>query len=108
LQAALFRLVEYEPSGCVRIDGVPTRDVGTRLLRSSISVIPQEPVLFSGSVRSNLDPFNQHDDDTLWTALVWPMDQHRPACAVGESLPRTFLNSNVLEMRNIDCGEAVR
>jgi ABC-type iron transport system FetAB ATPase subunit len=108
LQAALFRLVEYDPSGCVRIDGVPTRDVGTRLLRSSISVIPQEPVLFSGSVRSNLDPFNQHADDTLWTALVWPMVPHRPACAVRRSLPRICLNSNILGMLNIDCGEAVR
>eukprot|EP00123_Amoebidium_parasiticum_P016908 comp23635_c0_seq1/m.40294 comp23635_c0_seq1/g.40294 ORF comp23635_c0_seq1/g.40294 comp23635_c0_seq1/m.40294 type:complete len:1411 (-) comp23635_c0_seq1:61-4293(-) len=69
LMVALFRLTEYEPPGKILIDGIPTNALGTKTLRQSISVIPQEPVLFSGSVRSNLDPFNQHDDQALWTAL---------------------------------------
>jgi hypothetical protein len=44
--------------------------VGLSTLRSSISVIPQDPVLFSGSIRANLDPFgDRHDDATLWEAL---------------------------------------
>lgn len=38
-------------------------------LRSKISIIPQEPVLFSATVRYNLDPFNEYDDDRLWKAL---------------------------------------
>eukprot|EP01134_Creolimax_fragrantissima_P003514 CFRG3514T1 len=70
--AALFRLTEYEtvPEGSgVFIDGVPTYKIGTHTLRSNISVIPQEPILFSGTVRSNLDPFNEHADDVLMKAL---------------------------------------
>lgn len=66
--SALFRLTE--PTGAIYIDGVNTlTSVSLDELRKSISIIPQEPVIFSGTVRYNLDPFNDYSDDELWTAL---------------------------------------
>ncbi|XP_033099970.1 multidrug resistance-associated protein 4-like [Anneissia japonica] len=67
LMTALLRLAE--PTGKVTIDGVLTSNLGLHDLRKSISVIPQEPVLFSGSLRRNLDPFGDHNDLDLWKAL---------------------------------------
>ncbi|XP_036622602.1 multidrug resistance-associated protein 5 isoform X2 [Trichosurus vulpecula] len=68
LGMALFRLVELS-GGCIKIDGVKINDIGLADLRSKLSIIPQEPVLFSGTVRSNLDPFNQYSEDQIWDAL---------------------------------------
>lgn len=67
LISALFRLAPVE--GIVAVDGVDIKSVGLHDLRKQISIIPQEPVLFSASVRYNLDPFEKCDDDTLWKAL---------------------------------------
>lgn len=67
LISALFRLAPTE--GSIEIDGVDIFKVGLSDLRSNISIIPQEPTLFSESVRYNLDPFGKSDDLTLWTAL---------------------------------------
>lgn len=58
---ALFRLAENE--GLVAIDGIDTQSVNLERLRSSISIIPQEPVLFCGTVRKNLDPFDEYSDE---------------------------------------------
>jgi len=69
LTLALFRMVEPYPAGCLKIDGVETQELGLRDLRSKISIIPQEPFLFKGTVRFNLDPFCEHSDDELWSAL---------------------------------------
>ncbi|XP_017887469.1 multidrug resistance-associated protein 4-like isoform X2 [Ceratina calcarata] len=68
LIAALFRLANIE--GTITIDGVNTLEIGLHDLRSKISIIPQEPFLFSGSLRKNLDPFDQYESDSvLWQAL---------------------------------------
>ncbi|XP_068202669.1 ATP-binding cassette sub-family C member 5-like [Palaemon carinicauda] len=68
LISTLLRLVELE-SGSVIIDGVDVSTVGLHTLRSAISVIPQDPVLFQGSIRYNLDPFEEHSDTSVWEAL---------------------------------------
>ncbi|XP_048247853.1 ATP-binding cassette sub-family C member 4-like isoform X3 [Haliotis rufescens] len=63
----LFRLVE--PKGKLMIDGINISDIGLHDLRKTISIIPQDPVLFTGALRRNLDPFGQHDDSQLWKSL---------------------------------------
>eukprot|EP00047_Mylnosiga_fluctuans_P006637 m.248138 g.248138 ORF g.248138 m.248138 type:complete len:1461 (-) comp15641_c0_seq1:176-4558(-) len=65
--AALYRL--YGRTGEVVIDGLPTSAMPLETLRGSINVIPQDPVIFSGSVRRNLDPFGTASDAQLWQAL---------------------------------------
>ena len=68
LVTALLRLVEAA-SGRVTIDGLDAASVGLHALRSRMAVIPQDPVLFSGTVRSNLDPFGAFSDAQLFSAL---------------------------------------
>ena len=68
LISLLFRLVE--PEGNVVIDAVDTKTLGLHELRDKISIIPQDPSLFSGSIRKNLDPFNEYDDHKVWQALT--------------------------------------
>ncbi|CAK9828719.1 Probable multidrug resistance-associated protein lethal(2)03659 [Anthophora retusa] len=67
LIAALFRLADLD--GHIEIDGVKTNEIGLHDMRSKISIIPQEPFLFSGSLRKNLDPFDSYSDNLLWQAL---------------------------------------
>ncbi|KAF9348068.1 Multidrug resistance-associated protein 1 [Mortierella sp. NVP85] len=55
--------------GSIEIDGVDISTLGLRQLRGHLSIIPQEPTLFAGSVRDNLDPFHQYQDVELWEAL---------------------------------------
>ncbi|KAJ7969063.1 ABC transporter C family member 2-like [Quillaja saponaria] len=65
---ALFRIVELE-RGRIFIDGCDIAKFGLTDLRKVLGIIPQSPVLFSGTVRFNLDPFNEHNDPDLWEAL---------------------------------------
>eukprot|EP00049_Salpingoeca_infusionum_P018959 m.359497 g.359497 ORF g.359497 m.359497 type:complete len:1421 (-) comp18596_c0_seq1:107-4369(-) len=67
LLAALFRLAPT--TGSVEIGGVDVNQLPLQVLRSRLSVIPQDPVLYSSTVRHNLDPFDEYDDDQVWEAL---------------------------------------
>lgn len=66
---ALFRLVEPEPGSVVRLDGKDILTMGLRDLRSRITMIPQDPVLFQATVRYNCDPFGEHADSDITGAL---------------------------------------
>ena len=65
---ALTRLNELD-SGQIILDGVDIKTIGLTKLRSNIAVIPQDPVLFSGTVKTNLDPFNQNSEGKLMDVL---------------------------------------
>uniref|UniRef100_A0A8C6PLB0 Multidrug resistance-associated protein 1 n=1 Tax=Nothobranchius furzeri TaxID=105023 RepID=A0A8C6PLB0_NOTFU len=68
LTLGLFRIIEAA-EGHIFIDGVDIGKLGLHELRSRITIIPQDPVLFSGSLRMNLDPFNSYSDEEIWRAL---------------------------------------
>ena len=69
LTLALFRIIEAT-LGHIEIDGVDTSKIGLADLRHQLSIIPQDAHTVEGSVRQNLDPFQQHSDDELWHALA--------------------------------------
>ena len=64
----LFRILELA-EGSITIDGTNIADIGLHELRKKISIIPQDPVLFSDTIRKNLDPFKMLDDTQIWLAL---------------------------------------
>lgn len=71
LMVSLFRLIEDNcHSGTISIDGIDIDQLGLTELRSHLAIIPQDPVMFSGTIRSNLDPINAiTDDNVLWDAI---------------------------------------
>uniref|UniRef100_A0A8D3BME4 Multidrug resistance-associated protein 1 n=1 Tax=Scophthalmus maximus TaxID=52904 RepID=A0A8D3BME4_SCOMX len=68
LTLGIFRIIEGA-EGHIFIDGVNIAELGLHELRSRITIIPQDPVLFSGSLRMNLDPFDSYSDEEVWQAL---------------------------------------
>ncbi|KAK2566616.1 Multidrug resistance-associated protein 1 [Acropora cervicornis] len=68
LTLALFRILE-RAGGKILIDGIDISKLGLQDLRSRLTIIPQDPVLFSGTLRLNLDPFDSHTDEELWGIL---------------------------------------
>ncbi|KAF5294187.1 hypothetical protein FQR65_LT10898 [Abscondita terminalis] len=87
--SALFNL--YQLEGSIIIDDVDATNMPLEILRSKISIIPQEPVLFSGTMRKNLDPFEEYNDEVLWNAL----EQVKLKSVMGET--SSGLNSIVSE-----------
>ncbi|KAJ3158315.1 hypothetical protein HDU86_003024 [Geranomyces michiganensis] len=84
LSLAFFRILPFS-EGTITVDGVDISTFGVRDVRSRFTIIPQDPVLFTGTLRSNLDPFGEHSDETLWEALG--------AVHVLDGLTRNFSNS---------------
>ncbi|KAF0694611.1 Aste57867_14528 [Aphanomyces stellatus] len=68
LMMTLFRINEVA-TGTIKIDGVDIAAVGLKRLRSSLAIIPQNPVLFKGTLRNYMDPFDEFTDEQLWVAL---------------------------------------
>jgi len=69
LMIALFRISEIEKDGFIKVDGVNIGEIGTAALRMNISIIPQDPVMFSNTIRYNVDPFATKSDEELWDVL---------------------------------------
>ncbi|CAH1784702.1 unnamed protein product [Owenia fusiformis] len=68
LTLSLFRIIEAA-GGAIFIDGVKTSELGLHQLRSKLTIIPQDPVLFSGTLRMNVDPSEEYTDRAIWQAL---------------------------------------
>ncbi|XP_077085852.1 ATP-binding cassette sub-family C member 3 isoform X2 [Siphateles boraxobius] len=86
----LFRLLEAA-NGEIVIDEVKISEIGLHDLRSKLTIIPQEPVLFSGTLRMNLDPFEKYSDEELWKALE-------------QSHLKKFVSSQSLKL-DLECSE---
>lgn len=104
LTLALFRFLEAR-SGSIYVDGVDISKIKLHDLRSRLAIIPQDPVLFSGTVRSNLDPFDNHTDEELFDSLqrvhlisdketaAWPSTT--PATPESPTTASTKKNTNI-------------
>ncbi|ELU37127.1 ATP-binding cassette transporter protein YOR1 [Rhizoctonia solani AG-1 IA] len=98
LMAALFRIVELT-SGSILIDGLDIGEMGLSSVRSKIAIIPQEAGIFSGTIRSNMDPFGEYDDATLHDAL-------RRSHLLGQSISALSLDSPITaEGANLSVGQ---
>lgn len=64
---ALSRLIQID--GCIEIDDIDVNSISIEMLRKNLTIIPQNCKLFSGTIRDNLDPFNEHTDHELWDTI---------------------------------------
>uniref|UniRef100_A0A0L8GHH2 ABC-type glutathione-S-conjugate transporter n=1 Tax=Octopus bimaculoides TaxID=37653 RepID=A0A0L8GHH2_OCTBM len=68
LTLSLFRIIEAD-KGCIVIDGHNIANMGLHDLRTKLTILPQDPLIFSGTLRMNLDPLDNYEDNQLWTSL---------------------------------------
>eukprot|EP00607_Mallomonas_marina_P004012 CAMPEP_0182437920 /NCGR_PEP_ID=MMETSP1167-20130531/85373_1 /TAXON_ID=2988 /ORGANISM="Mallomonas Sp, Strain CCMP3275" /LENGTH=313 /DNA_ID=CAMNT_0024631011 /DNA_START=1226 /DNA_END=2164 /DNA_ORIENTATION=+ len=95
LISALFRTVEPLPGSEVLVDGVNLLSLPLHTVRSNLAIVPQSPVLFNGSIRSNLDPFNTVTDEEIWEALEKVhMAEHVAQMSCLSSLPSVSYGSS--------------
>ncbi len=82
-------------SGNITIDGIDIAKIGLNTLRSHIAIIPQDPVLFGGTLRSNLDPFDLYDDAKLYDAM-------KRACIMDDASPLEKADGNVAPVKRLN------
>ncbi|XP_021203914.2 multidrug resistance-associated protein 1 isoform X3 [Bombyx mori] len=99
LTLGLFRIVEAA-AGRILIDGVDIATLGLHQLRSRITIIPQEPILFSGTLRTNLDPFEAYSDEEIWRAL-----EHAHLRAFVQGLPAGLRHEVAEGGENLSVGQ---
>jgi len=112
LANSFFRFVE-PTSGSIIIDGIDIGSVGLFDLRSRLTIIPQDPTLLSGTLRSNLDPFDQHQDHDIFEALrrvqlLSEDEVDHAESSTGTSSPSTLVNSNVFKSLETSVSEGGR
>ncbi|RLO05681.1 hypothetical protein DYB28_010329, partial [Aphanomyces astaci] len=105
LVVALMRLVELD-GGVITLDDVDISTIGLHDLRDKVSIIPQDPVLFSGTIRSNLDPFDRYADDAIWTAIK-RANLHQAVTALDDKVDERGQNFSVGERQLICIARAL-
>jgi ATP-binding cassette subfamily C (CFTR/MRP) protein 1 len=99
LTLALFRIVE-PAGGQIIIDGIDISELGLHTLRSRLTIIPQDPVLFSGSLRMNIDPLGTYSDQAVWEAL-----EHAHLKKFVRSLPKGLSHEISENGENLSVGQ---